>query len=140
MPKPNSDRRSYSASATGGNRPPGGTRFAKVAARQLIRLSRCRHDDITLLRLCSRFRSLERIIQASWTEEDEESWQDALEEQEILSAKIGAHRPRTLYEFQEVARALLGWTKGMPLDDIADLSGRDSYLLCFLLTSLVNGS
>jgi len=140
MPKPNFDRRgSYSASASGGNLPVGGTRFTK-AARQLIRTSRCRLDDIELLRLCSRFHSLERIVQGSWTEKDGISWQDAIEEQEILSAKIGAHRPRTLYEFQEIARALLGWTKGMPLGDIADLSGRDSYLICFLLTSLANGS
>jgi hypothetical protein len=94
-------------------------------------------DDGELLQLCAQFNILERINRELWELDDPSFWSDLLEKQAALALKISVRPPMTLQGYRAVARALTGWTPGMPSDEIAELTDRDAQLLTFLLWSLV---
>ena len=94
-------------------------------------------DDCELFILCSDFNILERINREFWQREDPDFWSNLHKKHVELARKISVRPPRTLQGYRAVARAITGWTPGMPSDEISDLNHFDTKLLTFLLRSLV---
>ena len=94
-------------------------------------------DDCELFQLCSEFHILERINREYWHLEDPGFWSNLHTKQAELALKIGVRPPRTLQGYRAMARAITGWTPGIPSDEINDLSHYDTRLLTLLLRSLV---
>jgi len=94
-------------------------------------------DDCELFRLCSEYHILERINREFWQLEDPNFWVNLHKKHVELARKISVRPPRTLQGYRAVARAITGWTPGMPSDEISDLNHFDTKLLTFLLRSLV---
>jgi hypothetical protein len=133
-----------------------GDRRAKhyAAGRQAGRLERAGSKDVTtadapcfptvaagidqeLLQLCDRFNVLERHIRTLWLSDDQNVWARLNSEQQEIVDKIEALPPKTLFGFQAVARALIGWWPEMPEDQIGDLNDIDANMMIFLLRNLV---
>jgi len=100
----------------------------------------CMDANPELLELCTQFHALERLSQELWDETNPSLWTDLLHNQQLLAERIIAFSPTTLREFRALARAIMGWTPNMPLEDIDDLTGRDSQLLFCLLRNLVGAN
>ncbi len=89
-----------------------------------------------LLRLCHEFNRLERIALDRW-DDDNFDWADLLKRQRILSLEISAIQPETVEDYRAIVRAIVGWRRGVPPEDIDDMTERNSHLLTFLMRSLV---
>jgi len=93
--------------------------------------------DAKLISLCEQFRWLERINREFWYHDDPEFWATIYDRQEVLVSKISALSPRSVADFQAIARALTGWVDGTPTDEIDDLCGADAELIGLLLRGLI---
>jgi hypothetical protein len=96
-----------------------------------------RQGKPSLITLCEEFRILERVSRVLWEHDDPKFWADLLNRQEVLAGKMIIHTPRSLADFQAIARALIGWVPGTAPYEIDDLYGTDGELLSLLLRGLV---
>lgn len=91
-----------------------------------------------LMVLCEEFRGLERINRDMSEQDDLKFWGDLLDRQEVLVGRISGLTPRSLQDFQSIARALTGWTPGAAAYEFDDLYGTDAELMSLLLRGLVD--
>jgi hypothetical protein len=97
-----------------------------------------RQSKTGLIDLCEEFRDLERLSRDMWEHDDPTFWTNLFDRQEVLAGRISAHTPRSLEDFQAIARALTGWVPGAAPYELDDLFGTDGELLSLLFRGLVD--
>ncbi len=96
-----------------------------------------RQGETSFLDLCDEYRALERVSRDRWAHDDPEFWADLFDRQGVLVERITVLTPRSLEDFQAIARALTGWVPGSAPYEIDDLYGTDGELMSLLMRGLI---